>query len=255
MLVNLVINARDAMPLGGEIRITTSTRDVDAAAAEDLGIEPGRYVVTAVSDSGSGMTEETQAHIFEPFFTTKEAGKGTGLGLATVYGIVEQAGGKIVVDTQLGIGSTFFVYLPEARAADLEPAHEDDDDTAGILVVEDDEGVRELVRTVLEEDGYTVYDAANGRQALELLDYTARRIDLILTDVVMPDINGPEFVSRLDALRSSKVLFMSGYADSQLVNRGLADRTAAILQKPFSPDQLRDRVAQMLASDDDASDA
>ncbi len=255
VLVNLVINARDAMPLGGEIRITTTTREVDGSAADDLDIEPGRYVVTAVSDSGSGMTEETQEHIFEPFFTTKEAGKGTGLGLATVYGIVEQSGGKIVVDTQLGIGSTFFVYLPEARAADLEQAYEDDDETAGILVVEDDEGVRELVRTVLEEDGYTVYDAANGRQALELLDYTARRIDLIVTDVVMPDINGPEFVSRLDALRSSKVLFMSGYADSQLVNRGLADQAAAILQKPFSPDQLRDRVAQMLASDDDASDA
>jgi two-component system cell cycle sensor histidine kinase/response regulator CckA len=255
VLVNLVINARDAMPLGGEIRITTSAREIDAAAAEDLGIEPGRYVVTAVSDSGSGMTEETKARIFEPFFTTKEAGKGTGLGLATVYGIVEQAGGKIVVDTQLGIGSTFFVYLPEARAVDPDSVPEDDDDTAGILVVEDDEGVRELVRTVLEEDGYTVYDAANGRQALELLDYSARRIDLIVTDVVMPDINGPEFVSRLDALRSSKVLFMSGYADSQLVNRGLADRTAAILQKPFSPDQLRERVAQMLAPDEPAIDA
>ena len=255
VLVNLVINARDAMPLGGEIRIATSTREIDAATAEDLGIEPGRYVVTGVSDSGSGMTEETKARMFEPFFTTKEAGKGTGLGLATVYGIVEQAGGKILVDTQLGVGSTFFVYLPEARAADLDSAPEDGDDTAGILVVEDDEGVRELVRTVLEEDGYTVYDAANGRQALELLDYAARRVDLIVTDVVMPDINGPEFVSRLDALRSSKVLFMSGYADSQLVNRGLADRTAAILQKPFSPDQLRDRVAQMLAADDAASDA
>ena len=255
VLVNLVINARDAMPLGGEIRIATSTREIDAATAEDVGIEPGRYVVTGVSDSGSGMTEETKARMFEPFFTTKEAGKGTGLGLATVYGIVEQAGGKILVDTQLGVGSTFFVYLPEARAADLDSAPEDGDDTAGILVVEDDEGVRELVRTVLEEDGYTVYDAANGRQALELLDYAARRVDLIVTDVVMPDINGPEFVSRLDALRSSKVLFMSGYADSQLVNRGLADRTAAILQKPFSPDQLRDRVAQMLAADDAASDA
>jgi two-component system, cell cycle sensor histidine kinase and response regulator CckA len=254
VLVNLVINARDAMPLGGEIRIATSTREIDAATAEDLGIEPGRYVVTAVSDSGSGMTEETKTRIFEPFFTTKEAGKGTGLGLATVYGIVEQAGGKIVVDTQLGVGSTFFVYLPEARAADLDATPEDDD-TPGILVVEDDEGVRELVRTVLEEDGYTVYGAANGRQALELLDYTARRIDLIVTDVVMPDINGPEFVSRLDALRSSKVLFMSGYADSQLVNRGLADRAAAILQKPFSPDQLRERVAQMLAADDAATDA
>jgi len=108
---------------------------------------------------------------------------------------------------------------------------------------------------VLEEDGYTVYDAANGRQALELLDYSARRIDLIVTDVVMPDINGPEFVSRLDALRSSKVLFMSGYADSQLVNRGLADRTAAILQKPFSPDQLRERVAEMLADEGAATDA
>jgi CheY-like chemotaxis protein len=201
------------------------------------------------------MTEETKARIFEPFFTTKEAGKGTGLGLATVYGIVEQAGGKIVVDTQLGIGSTFFVYLPVARALEPDEAADGGDEGARILVVEDDEGVRELVRTVLEEDGYRVFEAANGRRALELLDEAAQRIDLIVTDVVMPDVNGPEFVARLDALHASKVLFMSGYADSQLVNRGLRDRTVAILQKPFSPDDLLLRVAEMLAPGDASSDA
>jgi two-component system cell cycle sensor histidine kinase/response regulator CckA len=249
VLVNLVINARDAMPLGGEIQITTSTTEIDIAAGEELGLEPGRYVVTAVSDSGSGMTEETRARIFEPFFTTKEAGKGTGLGLATVYGIVEQAAGKIVVDTQLGVGSTFFVYLPEARIGDVEPADDDGDERTGILVVEDEDSVRELVRTVLEyEADYRVFEAANGRQALDFLERNAGRVELILTDVVMPDINGPDFVSRLDSLRELKVLFMSGYADSQLVSRGLPDRAVAILQKPFSPEDLLDRVAELLAS-------
>jgi two-component system, cell cycle sensor histidine kinase and response regulator CckA len=255
VLVNLVINARDAMPLGGEIRISTSMTELDGAAAAELGVEPGRYVVTAVSDSGSGMTEETKARIFEPFFTTKEAGKGTGLGLATVYGVVEQAGGKVVVDTQLGIGSTFFVYLPEALVTEVEVAVEDEGGT-GILVVEDEDAVRELVRTVLEEvSGYRVYEAANGRQALEFLERNSARIELILTDVVMPDINGPDFVSRLDSLRASKVLFMSGYADGQLVNRGLRDRTVAILQKPFSPEELQSRVAELLAAGDAPSDA
>jgi CheY-like chemotaxis protein len=241
-----VINARDAMPLGGGIGIATSTRDIDAAAADELGIEPGRYVVTAVSDSGSGMTDKTKARIFEPFFTTKEAGKGTGLGLATVYGIVEQAGGKIVVDTQLGVGSTFFVHLPVASAQEVDVGPLDDDQSS-ILVVEDDEGVRELVRTVLVDEGYRVYEAASGRQALELLGADATRIDLILTDVVMPDINGPDFVSRLDGLSPPRVMFMSGYADSQLVDRGLNDRSVSILQKPFSPDDLLARVAEALA--------
>ena len=247
-LVNLVINARDAMPMGGEIRIATSMSNVDAASGQDLGLEPGRYVVTAVSDSGSGMTAETKARIFEPFFTTKEAGKGTGLGLATVHGIVEQSGGTIVVDTQLGIGSTFFIYLPAARIGDVEPAADESDDRTGVLVVEDEDAVRELIRTVLDAGGYRIYEAANGRQALELLERSGSRIDVILTDVVMPDINGPELVSRLESLRASKVLFMSGYADSQLVNRGLRDGTVAILQKPFSPEDLIARVAELAAA-------
>jgi hypothetical protein len=253
-LINLVINARDAMPLGGEIHVATSMTEVDAATGTELDVAPGRFVTIAVSDSGSGMTEETRARIFEPFFTTKEAGKGTGLGLATVYGIVEQAGGRIEVDTALGIGSTFFVHLPELRVGDADAAQDDGEGTR-ILVVEDEDLVRELVRTVLEEAGYRVFEAANGRQALDFLERQDLRIDLILTDVVMPDVNGPEFVSRLESVSSSQVLFMSGYADSKLVSRGLGDRSVAVLQKPFSPEELRGRVASLVGAADEQKPA
>jgi two-component system cell cycle sensor histidine kinase/response regulator CckA len=246
VLVNLVINARDAMPFGGEIRIASSMEDVDVHSAAELGLEPGRYVVTAVSDSGSGMTAETKARIFEPFFTTKEQGQGTGLGLATVYGIVEQAGGTIAVDTELGKGSTLFVYLPGMSVGEAEPDVEESSAAVTVLVVEDEDAVRRLVKSVLEDKGYRVHEAANGRQALDVLERRAPRVDLILTDVVMPDVNGPEFVARLDSLGSSaKVLFMSGYADSQLLNRGLSERTVRILRKPFTPTELRAQVAEL----------
>jgi two-component system cell cycle sensor histidine kinase/response regulator CckA len=250
VLVNLVINAREAMPLGGEIRIQTAELDLDEARAGELGLIAGRYVVLSVTDNGSGMTDETKAHIFEPSFTTKELGKGTGLGLATIYGFVEQAGGKIAIDTEPGRGSSFSVYLLGAPVADEEP--EVEDRRGIILVVEDEPAVRRLVRTVLEEGGYRIREAANGREALEYLERSAAQVDLILTDVVMPDITGPELVARLDPLEHPMpVLFMSGYADTQLLSRGVNQGTIGVLRKPFTSEQLTTRVAEVIAQQRD----
>jgi two-component system cell cycle sensor histidine kinase/response regulator CckA len=253
VLVNLVLNARDAMPLGGEISIGTAMTELDARAGVEVGLPPGRYLVVTVSDNGSGMTEETKARIFEPFFTTKEQGKGTGLGLATVYGIVEQFGGKISLDTQLGVGSTFFVYLPTIGAGDSDVEAEEEQGATRVLVVEDEDQVRDLVTLILEEEGYRVLEAANGRQALEFLERHPGAIDLILTDVVMPDVNGPELVARLESLRTSaRVLFMSGYADSQLVSRGVHGKGVKILHKPFTATQLATQVAALLGDEREA---
>ena len=193
------------------------------------------------------MSSETQARIFEPFFTTKEQGKGTGLGLATVYGIVKQAGGKVTIDTELGRGTTFSIFYPTIGVSD-EPAFDEPAAAPRILVVEDEPAVRRLVRSVLEGEGYRVHEAANGREALEFLERRASHVDLILTDVVMPDINGPELVTRLGALgHSARILFMSGYADSKLLSRGLNERTMRILRKPFTPDELKTRVGELIA--------
>ena len=246
-LVNLVINARDAMPLGGRITIETGVLDVRNGHSTVAGLTEGRWVTLAVADTGSGMTNETKARLFEPFFTTKEQGKGSGLGLATLYGIVEQAGGRVAVESELGEGSSFAIYLPAASAA--EPVQADDDRgwAPKVLVVEDEPAVRRLVRSVLEGEGYLVHEAANGREALKYLERNAGRVDLILTDVVMPDINGPELVTRLSSLGyDTEVLFMSGYADSQLLSRGLNERTARILRKPFTREQLTTRVAELV---------
>jgi two-component system cell cycle sensor histidine kinase/response regulator CckA len=244
VLVNLVINARDAMPLGGEIRIQITERDLDETEASELGLLAGRCVVLSVTDNGSGMTNETKARVFEPFFTTKELGKGTGLGLATIYGIVEQAGGKIAIDTELGRGSTFSVYL---LGAPLTEEPEVEDQRGIVLVVEDEPAVRRLVRTVLEDGGYRIREAANGREALEYLERGAGHVDLILTDVVMPDITGPELVARLAPLEHAiPVLFMSGYADTHLLNRGVNQSTIGVLRKPFTGEQLTTRVAEVL---------
>jgi len=255
VVMNLVVNSRDALPKDGKITIQTADVVLDEHyAAEHPGVTPGAHVMLAISDSGVGMDQATQARIFEPFFTTKEAGKGTGLGLATVYGIVEQAGGKIDVDTALGIGSTFFVYLPAVGPGEPEPEPDDDGESTRVLVVEDEDAVRDLVTSVLEEDGYRVYAAANGRQALDLLERHPG-IGLVLSDVVMPDLNGPELVARLQTLRpSAKVLFMSGYADSHLVSRGVNEASVKILHKPFSPAKLSEEVAALRDSLDEEPD-
>ena len=247
VLVNLVINARDAMPLGGEVRIMTACSDLGADEAESLGLAAGTYVVLDVADDGSGMTQETKEHIFEPFFTTKATGKGTGLGLATVYGIVEQAGGSIALDTAVGRGTSIAVYLP--RATSTTAVAEDPQQERGplVLVVEDETAVRHLIRSILEDSGYRILEAGNGREALASLQ-DGSRPDLVLTDVVMPDVTGPELVSRLSELHDEiPVLFMSGYADSQLLNRGVSEEAVSVLRKPFTSHELTRMVGEALS--------
>jgi two-component system, cell cycle sensor histidine kinase and response regulator CckA len=252
VLVNLLINARDAMPHGGEISVRATHLELDETQAAELALAAGQWVVLAVADDGSGMTSETKARIFEPFYTTKDPGKGTGLGLATVFGIVEQTSGRITVDTELGRGTTLSIYLRPATGSEDDVSEPCNPGNARVvLVVEDESAMRRLVRSVLEQDGYRVHEAANGRDALGYIEQKGGRIDLILSDVVMPGITGPELVARLAPLgHSTRVLFMSGYADSQLLSRGLDERSIGILHKPFTPAELSARVAQIMAEDE-----
>jgi len=245
-LANLVINARDAMPQGG--RLTIETTDVvldDDYCAAHVGVRPGRYVRLSVTDTGVGMSQEVQARIFEPFFTTKEAGKGSGLGLATVYGIVKQSGGNIWVYSEQGMGATFKVYLPidetqEVAAAPQEPVRRGQwsRGTETVLLVEDAPMIRRLAREIMTRAGYTVVEAGDGDQAAQL---AARlpRIDVLLTDVVMPRRNGIELAEHLKATRHGlRVLFMSGYTDTAIIRNGLLIDSATFLQKPFTPEEL-----------------
>jgi PAS domain S-box-containing protein len=251
VLLNLVVNARDAMPDGGRLTIETGDQELDEAAARRLGMPPGRYAVLRVQDTGVGMDARTQARIFEPFFTTKGEGRGTGLGLATVYGIVTQSGGHVTVSSAPGRGATFTVYLPWAPAAGAEPAPEaaprPGRGVGVILLVEDEEEVRDLARDILAGRGYTVLEAATPEAALAQAR-AGEPIDLLLTDVVMPRINGRELAERLRALRPGlPVLYMSGYTDDALLHRGVAAPGAHFLQKPFSPAALLRRVHEVLA--------
>ena len=254
VIVNLAVNARDAMPAGGRLTIETSNVDLGAAyAAEHRTVVPGPYVVLAVSDTGSGMSAETQSHIFEPFFTTKEVGKGTGLGLATVYGIVRQSGGSIWVYSELGHGTTIKVYLPrvDAPAEPLPgPAITNAEDLRGtetILLVEDEPAVRGVARQVLIRQGYTVLEAPDGQTALAMIDGGGPRVDLVLTDVVMPGMSGrslaDHLISRLPGLR---VLYMSGYTDDAIIRHGMLEPGLAYLQKPFRADALVRKVREVL---------
>jgi PAS domain S-box-containing protein len=238
VLVNLVVNARDAMPSGGEIRIALSTEagDGETGASE---LPPGRRVLLRVSDTGSGMSEETVSRIFEPFFTTKPQGKGTGLGLASVYAIVEQAGGRISVESAPGRGSEFTVALPAATARD--PTEEA---LATILVAEDEPALRKLARVVLEQDKYRVLEAASGQDALEVAAQYPGTIDLVLTDIVMPGMGGPQLVAELASIRPEVgVIYMSGYTDSRIAGR---DERRPLLAKPFDPEQLKELVRATL---------
>jgi PAS domain S-box-containing protein len=244
--LNLAVNARDAMPKGG--RLTVRTRD----AADPAGLPPGRYVVLEVSDTGCGMTEEVRAHVFEPFFTTKEVGKGTGLGLATVYGVVTQAGGRVEVDSAPGRGATFRVVLPRA-AGDARPAGRRPPAAAAprgaetVLLAEDEDAVRSLARHVLAGHGYAVLEAADGVQALHLAGRHGGAIDLLVTDVVMPDLGGRELAERLTRLHPAvKVLYISGYTDDAVVRHGVARDEVNFLQKPFSPQALARKVREVL---------
>lgn len=254
VLMNLVVNARDAMPTGGRITITTANVELGQAWDMATAITPGRYLVLTVSDNGDGMSEATKQRLFEPFFTTKGQGKGTGLGLATVYGIVQQSGGHIRVDSKLGRGATFKIYLPlvDPNAVDVSEGEVVVRATlptpaATILLVEDENSVRKLVRTILERAGYQVYDAANPGQAETLFERHRDEIALVVTDVIMPGISGPKLYERLVGLKSGlKVLYISGYTDDAIFGPGNLDIGIDFLQKPFTAVALRRRVREIL---------
>jgi len=258
VILNLAVNARDAMPEGGRLTIETANVELDKAAAHPPAVlSPGKYVMLAVTDNGCGMDAETQAHIFEPFFTTKEKGKGTGLGLATVYGIVKQSGGYVWVYSEPGRGTSFKVYLPRiedeptARGRDgKSDARELPRGSETVLLVEDEKGVRELAREYLELTGYTVIAAEDGHTALELAAMHVGPIQLLMTDVVMPGISGRELAGRVKTLRPEiKVLFMSGYTDQAVVHHGILDTDAALLQKPFTMAALAAKLREILSTE------
>ena len=253
--MNLVVNARDAMPQGGNLTIETASVELDQDYADrHVGVLPGQFAMLAVSDTGTGMDEATQAKIFDPFFTTKEKGKGTGLGLSTVYGIIKQSGGSIWVYSELGHGTTFKVYLPqmateppraEAIAAQPEPRG-----VETILLVEDEDVVRGLAKQILEQSGYKVMAAARGEEAIRLCLQSADPIHLVLTDVVMPETSGKEVADRLrELLPGLRVLFMSGYTDEAIVHHGVLDSNIEFIQKPFTPTALIRKVREVLDSE------
>jgi two-component system cell cycle sensor histidine kinase/response regulator CckA len=251
VLMNLVVNARDAMPQGGRLTIQTSNVVLDPTYAADRSdVRPGPCVVLAVSDTGVGMTAETQREIFEPFFTTKGPTEGTGLGLATADGIVKQSGGHIAVDSELGHGTTLRVYLPRVD----EDAHPDSAASASrprgtetILLAEDEPALRELTREILEEQGYTVIEAGSGDGALKCAEAHTGVIDLLITDVVMPRMSGRELAESLTRLRPKlRVIFMSGYTDDAVVRHGVLATSAAFIQKPFGHESLLAKIREVL---------
>jgi PAS domain S-box-containing protein len=255
VLLNLAVNARDAMPHGGKLTIETQNVELDHEYVRGhLSAQPGPYVMFAVSDTGVGMDAATQARIFEPFFTTKEKGKGTGLGLATVYGIVKQSGGWIWVYSEPGHGTTFKVYLPRVTeaAAPAAPSPAPPASVRGsetVLVVEDDEMIRKLVQKVLKANGYQVLVAASGGDAERVAGQHDGPIHLLMTDVVMPGLNGREVAQRLAAQRAGiRVLYLSGYTDDAIVHHGVLDPGVAFLQKPFTPAVLGRKVREVLDS-------
>ena len=253
VIINLTVNAADAMTGGGRLTIKTANVDLgDAPDARARGVQPGSYAILAVSDTGAGMDGDTQARVFEPFFTTKEPGRGTGLGLSTVYGIVQQSGGNVCVTSSPGHGTTFTVYLPRVEdAADpVEPSDAPGDERRGsetILLVEDEDAVRELARDILKQNGYHVLEAAEGVTAVGLSQRYAGQIHLLLTDMVMPGPSGRELARQLAPIRPGmRVLYISGYTDEAIANHDGSDRGTAFLQKPFSPASLASRVRKIL---------
>lgn len=254
VILNLVVNARDAMPKGGQLLIETANVVInDKYVAGHLDTRPGQYVLLAISDTGCGMSQEVKTHIFEPFFTTKELGRGTGLGLATVFGIVKQSGGDIWVYSEEGLGATFKIYLPrveeEAAGSPIhrEPGQEMPPGSETILLVEDDLEVRELLRRVLSKLGYTLLEAGNGPEALRLLAHYPDPVHLLLTDVVMPGISGKTLAGHAITLRPGlKMLFMSGYTDEAIIQHDVLDSGVAFIQKPFSPLSLAVKLRSIL---------
>jgi two-component system cell cycle sensor histidine kinase/response regulator CckA len=255
VLLNLAVNARDAMPRGG--LLTVETRRVESAPGASPGaLEPGTHALLSVTDTGCGMDEEVRAHVFEPFFTTKGPGKGTGLGLATVYGIVRQSGGRVSFETEVGRGTIFHVHLPAAQG-EPEPAPAARPDAPArakgggetILLVEDEDVVRTLLARVLSEEGYRVLEAADALEALAACDRHAGPIHLMVTDIVMPRMSGRELADRVAVLRpGTRVLYVSGYADDAVLRHGVhGGKGVAFLQKPFPPDVLAEKVRAVLA--------
>jgi PAS domain S-box-containing protein len=250
VMMNLAVNARDAMPEGGMMTIATAAASLDQPGPE--GLAAGNYVLLSVSDNGRGMSEETRSRIFEPFFTTKGRGKGTGLGLSTVYGIVKQAGGEVTADSEIGGGTTFRIYLPaidRAAAASVTPgtAAERKTGTETVLVVEDERGLRKLVREVLQQSGYTVLQAADFGEALNVSERHPGSIHLCLTDMVLPGISGKELAARMQRLRPRmRVLFMSGHTDHAVLEHGAREPGTHFLQKPFTPEVLLAKVRDVL---------
>ena len=252
-ILNLVINARDAMPNGGTLAIQTNNTSLDEAyASKHLPTQTGEYVEVAVSDTGSGITDEVMARLFEPFFTTKEVGKGTGLGLSTTYGIVKQSGGYLWCESEVGLGTTFRVFLPrvdepvthpEKRAAPA-PIHPGDET---VLLVEDEPEVRSLVQRILKTQGYTVVTAANPDEAIAVAREFKGTIQVMVTDVVMPGMSGLQLAERLMPTRPNmRVLFVSGYTHDTIGHQGVLDPGTAFLQKPFTPNALARKVREVL---------
>ena len=253
VLLNLVVNARDAMPNGGKLLVETSNLTLEPATMHRMpSLRPGSYVVLAISDTGVGMDAETQSHIFEPFFTTKDQGKGTGLGLATVYGIVQQSGGHVTVYSQAGEGATFRVYLPcveepADRGSGIRPRASMPKGSETILLAEDETEVRELVREALRRGGYAVLEARDGEEALRLAENYGGTIHLLITDVVMPNLSGPELAARLRGSRPGlKIIYMSGYSEFIAAGHGGISPFAHFLQKPFALEMLGRKVREVL---------
>ncbi len=252
VVMNLAVNARDAMPDGGKLQIETANRELDELYCnEHPGAKPGRYIMLAMTDSGAGMTTQTLAHIFEPFFTTKEVGKGTGLGLATVYGIVKQSGGYIWVDSAPGIGSCFQIYLPRVEeTVSKSTADAPTDNLRGsetILLVEDADALRKLAQSFLADHGFNVITASHGEEALRVAELYGHPIDLLVTDVVMPGMNGRSLADRLVAKQPKlKVLYISGYTDSFIAGHGVLEEGTFLLHKPFTEEVLIRKVRDVL---------
>ena len=252
IVLNLAVNARDAMSGGGTLTIETANVELDEHyATAHFSVKPGPYVVLTVTDTGIGMTPLVQARLFEPYFTTKEPGKGTGLGLATIHGIVTRSGGSVQVYSEVGKGTSFKVYFPRAEAVDMvvETAAQVSRPHAGgqtVLLVEDSEGLRELARRLLERQGYKVLAAGNAEEALQLFNHNAS-IDVLLTDVVMPGASGPELTRQLVERRPElRVIYMSGYTEEAIVHHGVPNSGVAFLHKPFTSDTLGRKIREVL---------
>jgi two-component system cell cycle sensor histidine kinase/response regulator CckA len=253
-IVNLAVNSRDAMPTGGRIVIESANVHLDESYTRTHpGVQPGEFVMIAVSDTGHGMDADTRRRIFEPFFTTKEQGKGTGLGLATVYGMVKQSGGDIWVYSEIGKGSTFKLYFPKVSEPISESAAGDSEQpralgTDTILLVEDEKAVRELTLKMLRHMGYTVLAAAGGAEAIEVSRSYPGRIALLLTDVVMPNMSGRQLADVLKGTRPTmKVLYLSGYTENTVVHHGVLEPGVEFLPKPFSREVLGSKIREILA--------